>query len=147
MPFRPLLSLSLIATACLAHADTRWFTVTGDAQDDAAETVQVDPVARTAAPHRMQVRVSRAEPRISWDGIPYRSFTADVQVDCAAGRARYASIAYHLQPRWQGPVHREVDYRSGEPRWMEFRDMKPNPMRRIVAAACDNPPRRATPAS
>lgn len=133
--------LLLLLTACQVHAAERWFTVTGDEEDQRVDTVQVDPIARSGL-HHMQVRVSRAVPRVSWDGIAYQSFVADVHFDCEAKRARYQRISYYTQPRWQGSVYREVDYQSGEPRWMEFRDMAPNPMQRIVAAACQKAPGR-----
>jgi hypothetical protein len=45
-------------------------------------------------------------------------------------------------PLWRGTPHSTVDYRTGPPRMMEFRDMQPNPTARLVAAACNTPPRK-----
>lgn len=130
---RPLL-LALATAPALAAPN--WFTVAGDPLDPNVNTVQVDPVAHSAEPRRMQVRVSRAQPRISWDGVPYRSYHADVLFDCRKSTARYLAIHYHLEPVWLDAPHRKVDYTTGAPRLMEFREMKPNPMARIIAAAC-----------
>ena len=135
---RPLL-LALAAAPALAAPN--WFTVAGDPLDPEANTVQVNPVADGADPRRMQVRVSRALPRISWDGVPYRSYRADVLFNCKKSTARYLSIHYYLEPRWLGTPQRVVDYATGEPRLMEFREMEPNPMARIIAAACATLPR------
>lgn len=131
--------LALWSAAALA--DTNWFTVVGDPQADQVDTVQVDPWTH-AGDGSLQIRINRAQPRISWDGVPYRSYTAQVAFDCPAGRAQYLSIRYHLEPLWRGEPHRSVDYRSGPQRLMEFREMQPNPTARIVAAACNNTPRR-----
>ncbi len=125
---------ALAGTASATTPD--WFTVHGDATAADKDTVQVDPIARSLDPRVMAVRVSRAAPRISWDGIPYRSFVAEVAFDCAAGHARYRRLTYYLDPLWKGTPLREVDYTSGPPRMMEFREVEPNPTQRIVSAAC-----------
>jgi hypothetical protein len=66
----------LALAAAAVQAQTTWFTVTGNPDDAAVNTVQVDPVAvKTAGDFKtMNVRVSRSEPRINWDGVPYRSY-------------------------------------------------------------------------
>ena len=100
------------------------------------DTVQVDPVARDTEPRVMGVRVSRSAPRISWDGVPYRSYVAEVEFDCTLRTARYLGITFFLEPLWQGAPVRTVDYRADDPRRMEFREIDPNPTQRIVSAAC-----------
>ncbi|WP_298924901.1 surface-adhesin E family protein [uncultured Ramlibacter sp.] len=126
-----------------AQAQGIWLTVAGDPADKAVDTVQVDPIplevqdnART-----MRVRVSRANPRTSWDGVPYRSYVADVLFDCGANTARYLSISYYALPHWPGQPSRTISYSGGEPRWMEFRQIEPNPTQRILNAACNRPGR------
>jgi hypothetical protein len=128
---------ALAAAAVQARAATDWFTVTGSPDDASVNTVQVDPVAITTAGNfkTMNVRVSRSEPRINWDGVPYRSYESRVIVDCRAGKATYLYATYYLQPLWQGAPHKAVDY-AGQPRPMLFRDVEPNPTERIVRAAC-----------
>lgn len=125
----------LFIVALQAHAQD-WLTVQGDPELPDQDTVQVDPVARELEPRVMGVRVNRSAPRISWDGVPYRSYTAQVAFDCTSRTARYRSIAFFLDPLWQGNPMRTVDYTSGPPRMMEFREIQPNPTQRIISAAC-----------
>ena len=122
----------------IAHAQSAWFTVVGDPQDKAADTVQVDPSRAAAAePARqgMNLRVNRAAPRTNWDGVPYRSYESRVVFDCQARRASYVAARFYIEPLWQGEPHHVADY-SNAPKPMLFRDMKQNPTARIVRAAC-----------
>ncbi|MET0311720.1 MAG: surface-adhesin E family protein [Burkholderiaceae bacterium] len=132
--------------AC-ASAQPVWLTVAGDPDNENVNTVQVDPVSIEKSPgmRTMTVRVSRATQRTSWDGIPYRSYVSSVLFDCRKFTARYLSLTYHVQPRWQGEPVRTVEYED-PPRWMEFRDIQPNPNQRIIAAACGAPNRVPRPA-
>jgi hypothetical protein len=133
------------AAASAAHAQTplqiEWFTVAGNPGDPASSTVQVDPVAvgvegdSRPASKRMNVRVNRSAERVNWDNIPYRSYESQVVFDCQARRAAYVQARYYAQPLWQGEPHTVADY-GGNPRPMLFRDMEPNPVNRIVRAAC-----------
>ncbi|MEB0113671.1 hypothetical protein QN397_20415 [Variovorax sp. RTB1] len=135
----------VMAAASAAHAQTplqiEWFTVAGNPGDPASNTVQVDPVAigvegdNRAASKRLNVRVNRSAERVNWDNIPYRSYESQVVFDCQARRAAYVQARYYAQPLWQGEPHTVADY-GGNPRPMLFRDMEPNPVNRIVRAAC-----------
>jgi hypothetical protein len=129
--------LALAAAGVQAQTQTGWFTVTGNPDDAGVDTVQVDPVAiKTAGDMKtMKVRVSRSQPRINWDGVPYRSYESRVVFDCRAGRAGYLYASYYLEPLWRGAPHKDADY-AGRPRPMLFRDVQPNPTERIVRAAC-----------
>ncbi|MGJ7498367.1 surface-adhesin E family protein [Variovorax sp. RT4R15] len=120
-----------------ASAQTHWFTVTGNLQDPAVNTVQVDPIAVSTSSDRkiMNVRVSRSADRVNWDGVPYRSYESQVAFDCRAGKAVYLSATYYLAPFWTGTPHNTSDYASS-PRPMLFRDVEPNPTHRLVRAAC-----------
>ena len=134
-----LLSLSLaVNSQCFAEAN--WFTIVGDKTDPTLDTIEVDPVPVSInGSHRiMQVRTSRSMPRTNWDGIPYRSYKAVVDFDCAAKTAEYQQMVYYMQPAWAGESHISTSYTKNNPRLMRFRDVKPNPVERIIKAACNS---------
>lgn len=142
---KTMLLLTALLTGAVAQAQSpvpsstsraTWFTVMGDPEDPTVNTVQVDPVDHDGNPRTMRVRVSRSTLRTSWDGIPYRSYTSNVSFECDKNKARYLSLSYHSQPLWPGEPDKTVDYTSGTPRLMEFRDVTPNPTQRIIQAAC-----------
>lgn len=122
-----------------ACAQTAWFTVVGDRHDPAVNTVEVDPVPLSVQERQrtMRVRVNRSEPRTSWDAVPYRSYVSEVVFDCARKTARYTSLVFYQQPLWVGESHRTSTYTEANPRWMQFRDMFPNPTARLIRAACE----------
>ena len=72
-----------------------WHLVQGDPGNAAVDTVLVDPVPaeRDGAMRTLYVRVSRATPRTSWDGVPHRSYDSTVLFDCGRNTARYLVIA------------------------------------------------------
>ena len=123
-----------------ARGQGGWFTVMGDPADATVDTVEVDPVPLIAHQdlRTMRVRVHRAVQRTNWDGVPYRSYESQVLFDCTHRSARYVSITYYMQPAWKGQAHKTVIYTRLDPRWMEFRDIQPNPHARIVRAACQS---------
>lgn len=116
-----------------------WLTITGDPAQAWQDTVQVNPVAvdRSAQARTLQIRVNRAQLRTNWDGIPYRSYTAQVRIRCEERRGEYLSIRMFVQPLWVGPVQ-EANYAEARPP-MLFRDVQPNPTERIIRAACPAP--------
>jgi len=116
-----------------------WFNVMGDAADESVNTIEVDPtpVSITGETRIMRVRVSRSQDRVNWDGIPYRSYVSEVFFDCPHGIARYLSIDYYRLPAWKGEPFLQREYLETEPRFMQFRDVEPNPLRRIIRAACN----------
>lgn len=120
-------------------APTTWFTVMGDPADPAVNTIEVDPtpIAANGDMRAMQVRVSRALQRTSWDGVPYRSYVSTVLFDCADKSAKYVTLAFYVQPLWKGEPHKTVTYPNEVVRPMEFRDVTPNPTQRIIRAACE----------
>jgi hypothetical protein len=132
-----LLASVLSGTWAGAQSPSNWFTVTGDPERAEIDTVQVDPVAvgRDADGKTMNIRVSRAALRHNWDGVPYRSYDAQVVFRCAERRAEYRAVTYYMAPLWRGDPHLSVDY-SERPQPMLFRDTQPNPTQRIVRAAC-----------
>ena len=122
----------------LAHARADWFNVLGDAADESVNTIEVDPtpLSITGETRIMRVRVSRSQDRVNWDGVPYRSYVAEVFFDCPNNMARYLSIDYYRLPAWKGERYLRREYLQTEPRLMQFRDVEPNPYQRIIRAAC-----------
>lgn len=135
---KKIVALLCISACSWVQAKPAWLTVLGDPADLAVDTIEVDPVpvSPPGQPRIMNVRVSRSEPRISWDGVPYRSYESKVLFECDNHKARYVSIVFYLQPGWIGASHRSSEYSSADARWMEFRDVEPNPRLRIIRAAC-----------
>lgn len=121
-----------------ASAQDAWFTVLGDSSQANVNTIQVEPsgLETRGSVRVLKVRVSRSLPRTSWDGVPYRSYESLVAFDCERRTARYRQIHYFKQPLWAGTAYRTNDYSQGEPRWMLFREVEPNPTARIINAAC-----------
>ena len=129
-------ALALVCAAAV-QAQSNWFTVAGDPNDPAVDTVQVDPVSifREREARVMSVRVSRSAARRNWEGVGYRSYESEVVFDCHARRAHYRQVNFYDPPLWQGAVHTRTDY-TNDPKPMLFLDMAPNPTQRIVRAAC-----------
>jgi hypothetical protein len=121
-----------------AFAASDWFTVVGTLEDAASDTVEVDPMPKAVNGERrsMAIRVNRASPRDNWDGVPYRSYYAMVEFDCLRSSAYFQQVTYFMQPYWSGVSHKTVTFNLANRRPMRFRDMTPNPMERIVKAAC-----------
>jgi hypothetical protein len=143
LPQKPFVKIFLLAGLLLgggAWAQTQWFTVKGDPANPALDTIEVDPspVSVTVEAQTMRVRVSRAQIRKSWDGVPYRSYESEVVFDCANKNARYTAMVFYMQPLWQGKSHNTSTYTRDNPRWMEFRDVRPNPKQQIIRAACES---------
>lgn len=122
------------------EAEPAWFTLLGDPDNPAVNTVEVDPtpVAVSGGERTLKVRVNRSAQRISRDGVVYRSYQSRVLFDCVNRSAKYISIDFYLQPTWKGEPHQSSVYTREEPRWMQFRDIEPNPTRRIVRAVCES---------
>lgn len=119
-------------------ADTNWLTIMGDRSDPLQDTIEVDPTpVATAGEHRMlQIRVNRALPRVNWDGIAYRSYSATADFDCGNKTASFQQLTYYMEADWAGEPHKTVSYLNNPPRPMRFRGVSPNPVDRIIKAAC-----------
>jgi hypothetical protein len=131
----PLLMFLLSGSAL---AQPTWFTIVGMPGDDANDYVQVDPSSVRAEGDRrlIDVRVSRAAPRTSTDGIVFRSFTGLAQVDCRQSTARYVSAVFHDAPHFLGTPIATRDYPPSEPRPMVFREIAGDYAARVIRAAC-----------
>lgn len=127
----------VLSGACMAQAGD-WLTVMGDRKDPALDTIEVNPIpVSMTEDHRvMRIRVSRSMQRTNWDGIPFRSYIATVEFDCAARVGYFQQISYYMQPVWAGEPHISTNYTKAEPRVMQFRGVTPNPVERIIRAAC-----------
>lgn len=134
---KPFVMFCLWASIC-AQAQTIWFNVLGDPSDPTVNTIEVDPtpVSINGDTRIMRVRVSRSAGRVSWDGVPYRSYVSEVFFDCRSNTARYITIDFYKLPAWKGQPHQHTVYSQSQPRLMEFRDVEPNPGQRIIRAAC-----------
>lgn len=121
-----------------ARAASPWLTVVGDVDDAASDTVQVDPTLKAVNGElrSMAIRVNRASMRTSPDGVLFRSYIAQVEFNCLKAEARFQTVSYFLSPLWHGVAHRTVVFTPANARLMRFRDMDPNPVERIVRAAC-----------
>ena len=127
----------LVSGACMARADD-WLTVMGDRTNPALDTIEVNPVPVTMTEESrvMRIRVSRSVPRTNWDGIPFRSYVATVEFDCPNKVGNFQQISYDMQPVWAGESHITTSYTRAAPRVMQFRGVTPNPVERIIRAAC-----------
>ncbi len=130
-------SLATQAGGSIEGGEGAWFTITGDARQPQAETLQVDPVAlKTEGDFKtMKVRVNRAQQRRNWDEVPYRSYEARVLFNCRTLRAFYLEASFFEQPMWQGNPHQVADYMH-DPKPVLFKGMEPNPTERVIRAAC-----------
>lgn len=137
---KKLLVFFCLWSAFALQAQTAWFNVMGDPENETVNTIEVDPtpvfISISGGTRIMRIRVSRSADRVSRDGVPYRSYVSEVLFDCASNTARYVSIDYYRQPAWKGEPYQRSLYPQGEPRPMQFRDVEPNPYRRIIRAAC-----------
>lgn len=135
-----LICMAIAAPVEGLRAESVWFNVEGDATNPAVNTIEVDPspVTVAGAMRTMRIRVSRSAPRVSWDGVPYRSFVADVIINCLENSARYGTLTYYQQPAWAGEVTKTAIYGETDLRVMAFRDVVPNPTLRIIRAACQS---------
>lgn len=133
-----LFCLASLVTTASAHKQTNWLTITGTPDQPQTDLIEVDPESRSSSKDfpALNIRVSRALLRTSSDGVPFRSYTATVMVDCNAKTARFVSATFYMMPLWQGNPHKTWLYSSTEIRPMLFRSIEPNPTLRIIRAAC-----------
>jgi len=134
-----LASILLAAPACgPALAQTHWLTIVGDMTDPAVDTVEVSPdsVVGLDELRVMKIRTNRKQERITYDHKPYRSYFGSIQIDCVRKEARFRQIRYFLGPMWTGAA-RDVEYPEAAMPPVALRDFQPNPVQRIVQAACN----------
>lgn len=122
-----------------AHASSSWLTLVGDPLDPTADYIQFEPsgLARDKGVPTLPVRVSRALPRTSQEGIVFRSFEAVIAVHCKKGTARFLRTSFYAEPAFQGSPFRTVVFDPSDIRPMAFREIKGKPTQRVVRAACN----------
>ncbi len=127
----------VLSSACMAQAGD-WLTVMGDKTDAALDTIEVNPIPISMSEEGrvMRIRVSRSMQRTNWDNIPFRSYQAIVDFDCENKQGVFQTITYYAQPLWAGEPTITTIYSKTEPRLMQFRGVVPNPVERIIRAAC-----------
>lgn len=120
-----------------ALGSNQWLTLQGDVDDPNTDSVQVAPETITVSEdlRTMQLRVSRSTLRNALDGGQYRSFQATAEINCADRTAFWRRHDYFMMPGWRG-ASRRFEHAQGKLPKIAFNSMKPNPVQRIVQAAC-----------
>ena len=134
------LCLALPLAAAPALAADSWFTFIGDPFDPRADTVQIEAasVAPIAAGRSVAVRANLAQESRDIpapEGLPYRSFTALLHIDCAQGTARVRRAAFFSGPLWTG-AERLADYEDNMPPLALRTQAKSDTVARLVLAGC-----------
>ena len=126
-----------------AYSQAGWLTFVGNPDDTLADLLEVDSESRKASAKgsTLDIRVSRVSLRTSTEGVPFRSYTATVLVDCAEKTARFLTASFYMMPIWEGKPHKTLIYSASEVRPVMFRFFEPNPLPRILKATCPNGPR------
>ena len=129
-----------LAWGCAASANPNWLTIVGDPLNPAVAIIQIDLNAAIVASDQrtMFVRVSRPQERTSNDGVIFRSYHANVLFDCSQKSARFVSVDFYEQALWQGKPHKSMTYGPTQIRPLVFRFFEPNPLEKLVRAACPN---------
>ena len=120
------------------HAE--WFTVMGDRSNPTSDIVEVVPSVYSTVKGQkiVRLRVSRATPTETRDGVAYQSYEAVAIVDCPKHTARYSRRVFYSQPLWDGRPHETSVYSPTDTRPVEFLHITPNPGARIMRAACQS---------
>lgn len=139
----PFATRLVTALACVAAAglpalagESNWLTISGSGTT-AGETVEIAPelVSLSSDLRLITVRVNRLDERMGYDGEPYRSYQAEVRVDCVSRKAAFSRITFYQAHQWTGPS-REASFAGDGMPPLRFADMQPNPKQRIIEAAC-----------
>lgn len=119
-------------------AASSWLTLVGDSANPAADYIEFDPASLTRenGVPVLSIRVSRALPRTSKEGIVFRSFESAVAVDCQQASARFIRASFYAEPAFKGQPFRTVVFRPKDVRPMAFREIQGAPTQRVVRAAC-----------
>ena len=127
-----------VVCSCSALANSNWLTIVGDPLDAATGTIEIDPASGSFYGERrtMLLRVSRSQERTSTDGIVFRSYIASVEFDCIQRNARFLAADFYQQSLWHGTPHKNMVYGPSQVRPVAFRFFEPNPLEKLVQAAC-----------
>ena len=127
--------------AATLFAQNNWLTLVGDPHNSHTEVLEVNPLSRlqSANESTLNIRVNHGKLLTSSEGIPFRSYTATIRVDCVEKTARFVTVSYHMMPMWDGKSHRDLVFPATEVRPLVFRFFEANPILRIVKSACNSP--------
>jgi hypothetical protein len=147
----PALAASLLASSLAVAGADSWFTFIGDPVDPRADTLQILAASVTAIPggRAVEIRANLAQEGLApaagfatnvaadtGAALPYRSFTAELHIDCALGTARVRRSVLFAGPLWTGAEQR-MDYREDNMPPLLFRPSgRPDPVARLVLAGC-----------
>ena len=123
-----------------SQAEPTWLTLVGDPSNLSADYIEFDPASLTQENDLpvMSIRVSRALPRTSKEGIVFRSFESVVAVDCKRASARFLRASFYAEPGFKGTLIRTVTFGPTDVRPMAFREIQGAPTQRVVRAACEH---------
>ena len=140
----------LAAPLTVAAADS-WFTFIGDPVDPRADTLQILAASVVAIPggRAVEIRASLSqENQTQTAGFaanlaadarpapPYRSFTAELHIDCTLGTARVRRGVLFAGPLWTG-AEQPMDYHEANMPTLVFAPKgRPDPVPRLVLAGC-----------
>ena len=127
-----------LAGSAIAQNSSDWLTMVGMPGDASHITIEVQPTSHVVIANRasLNVRVNRSNFNTSSEGIPFRSYTATILIDCLEKTARFTSVAFYMMPIWEGKRHKIVSWSEAEVRPVLFRNFVPNPREKIIRAAC-----------
>ena len=129
----------VLALACLPSlAVSSWLALVGDPANPSADYIEFDPASLTRENGLpvLAVRVSRAHPRTSKEGIVFRSFESAVAVDCQQASARFLRASFYAESAFKSQPFRTVVFAPTDVRPMAFREIAGAPTQRLVRAAC-----------
>lgn len=135
---KKMLAMLFIGFCLPVFAQAAWLTMAGHPGDASKDLLEVEPQSRTTTPGgpTLNIRVSRSALLSSTEGIPFRSYTATILVDCSAKKARFVTSSFYMMPLWEGKPHTTLVYSISEIRPVLFRFFEPNPLAKIVRATC-----------
>lgn len=128
--------VALAGPAAGVAPEPPWFTLVDEPGPNTGNVIQVRPEPISMDDRVMlQLRVSRDTLRSSFRGQKYRSYDAQVVINCSSHKAWYLWLSYYAQPRWSGPVVGRENYTEGQAPVL-FKDIPGESYKRMITAAC-----------
>ena len=119
-----------------APPEIPWFTLLETPGTTTGNVVQVRPEPILIDQRiLLQLRVSRDEVRTSFRGYPYRSYNAQVAINCTQQKAWYLRISYFDAPLWTGTATAREEFMEGQAPVL-FKDIPGESHKRMISAAC-----------
>lgn len=132
--------VAAICFAAFSAQAVQWFTITGDRENKAVDTAELDvsTVGKKADTRTFRFRVSLARPRQDESGQSYQSYLSHITVDCRTSSIFHDDQVRYRDPGWAGPERHET---FAQPKPMAFGGLMPNPRRALLHATCPSVPR------